>query len=153
VLIEPVLNGRSYVGAMSQRKKLRAIMTQNDLAQNATAQDAATVAAPTATQRVLANTDDSNVDDLDGWPLSVALRDELQSLDLMSQEAVPQEARPRVKTLVVQVGPREQLAPPLHRFSQNIGAATQTVVMKPFWNLVDYTRADALFESIADFEF
>jgi hypothetical protein len=54
---------------------------------------------------------------------------------------------------VVQVGPREQLAPPLHRFSQNIGAATQTVVMKPFWNLVDYTRADALFESIADFEF
>lgn len=164
VLIEPVLNGRSYVGAMSQRKKLRAMMTQNDVAQNASAQNASAQNASAqngatavttnekssvdSTQRVLGTAHEQEIDDLDGWPLSTTLRDELQALDLMSQTPTP-----GTKSLVVQVGPREQIAPPLQRFSQNIGATTQAVVMKPFWNLVDYTRADALFQAILDFEY
>jgi alpha/beta superfamily hydrolase len=159
VLIEPVLNGRSYVGAMSQRKKLRAMMTQNDLAQNAGShyagsQNAAADVVPgvngsaASTQRVLVTGAEADIDDLDGWPLSATLRNELQALDLMSQ-AAPLGAR----TLVVQVGPREQIAPPLQRFAHNCGATAQAVVMKPFWNMVDYTRADALFEAVLKFEF
>jgi alpha/beta superfamily hydrolase len=154
VLIEPVLHGRSYVGAMSQRKKLRAMMTQNDLAQKAASQNTAADAASNANgfaasaQRVLATGDEADMDDLDGWPLSTTLRGELQALDLMSHVATS-----GVRTLVVQVGPREQIAPPLQRFAQNVGATTRAVVMKPFWNLVDYTRADALFEAVLNFEF
>jgi alpha/beta superfamily hydrolase len=154
VLIEPLLNGRSYVGAMSQRKKLRAMMTQNDMAQNATSQNVTTDTVSDAngsaasTPRVLATADESDIDDIDGWPLSSTLRGELQALDLMAQEAVF-----GAKTLVVQVGPREQIGPPLQRFAQNNDATTRAVVMKPFWNLVDYTRADALFETVLNFEF
>jgi hypothetical protein len=124
-------------------------VAQNATLQNATA-DAASNAngAAGSTQGVLAITDEADIDDLDGWPLSTRLRDELQSLDLTSQEAMPD-----AKTLVVQVGPREQIAPPLQRFAQNVGATTRAVVMKPFWNLVDYTRADTLFQAVLDFEF
>jgi hypothetical protein len=89
-----------------------------------------------------------DVDDMDGWPLSKALRDELSALDLMVQP-VSQEA----KSLVVQVGPREPDAPQLERFAQRCGAATRACVMKPFWNLIDYTRADALSETVLQFEF
>jgi hypothetical protein len=148
-----VLNGRSYVGAMSQRKKAARYDDANDLAQNTcSAQSANPGATECKHSRIDAtstrDSDEREIDDLDGWPLSVTLRDELQALDLMSQTATP-----GVKTFVVQVGPREQIAPPLQRFSQNVGATTQAVVMKPFWNLVDYTRAEFLFESILQLEF
>jgi alpha/beta superfamily hydrolase len=153
ILIEPILGGRSYVAAMSQRKKLRAMMTQNDLAQSGVAQNAETQSANAQSAdaqnaKVDSAPENAKVDDLDGWPLSKALRDELSALDLMAQP-VSQEA----KTVVVQVGPREQIAPQLERFAQRCGAETRAVVMKPFWNLIDYTRADALFEAVLQFEF
>jgi hypothetical protein len=108
---------------MSQRKKLRAMMTQNDLAQSGVAQNAETQSANAQSAdaqnaKVDSAPENAKVDDLDGWPLSKALRDELSALDLMAQP-VSQEA----KTVVVQVGPREQIAPQLERFAQRCGAA------------------------------
>jgi alpha/beta superfamily hydrolase len=144
ILIEPILGGRSYVAAMSQRKKLRAMMTQNDLAQSAVAQSSQAQDRKARS----ATSEHADVDDIDGWPLSKALRDELGALDLMAQP-VSQEA----KSLVIQVGPRDQMAPSLERFAQRCGAATRAAVMKPFWNQIDYTRADALFEAVLQFKF
>ena len=149
VLIEPILNGRTYIGAMSQRKKLRAMMTQDAVAQSDLSQNAVVDKnASPVTENAPPALTNNDVEDFDGWPISQTLRNELSALNLM-----PPPELENIRTLVVQVAPREAIATPLVRFAEGCKAKTRAVVMKPFWNLIDYTRADSLFETILDFEF
>ena len=111
ILIEPLLSGRSFLMQQTAKKQIRAQLTGDGA----------------ATPSLLP------ADDLDGWPLGSALKSELQALDLK------REAAPNAKISVLQVGPREEIAPPLQNFADNLGATTRAVVMPPFWNLLDYT--------------
>jgi alpha/beta superfamily hydrolase len=138
ILIEPILHGRQYLGAMGQRKRLRAMMTNAEGANGQTSDQKPAIPAR-------ASDSTAEDEDFDGWRITTALRDELNELDLLRQ---PPSYGGRV--LVLQVGPRPQIAPPLERFAQAMKAPTQAVVMQPFWNLLDYARADALLATLKD---
>ena len=79
--------------------------------------------------------------DLDGWPLGDALRDDLNALDLRDADWY------RGESQVWNVGPRDQIAPPLQNFADQIGARTHAVVMPAFWNLLDYTPPTPLLQA------
>lgn len=148
ILIEPLLAGRPYLAAMGQRKKLRAMMTsaQGEQAQGGSA-DTVSIAETNGASQAANGDAKVAVEDLDGWPIAAPLRDSLNALDLASQ--MPH-LSPHMSTHVLQVGPRAQIATPLERFARSINASTHAVVMRPFWNLLDYARADALFDAIFD---
>ena len=177
ILIEPLLAGRPYLAAMGQRKKLRAMMTSADSDQTRSDQTrsdekqsatgTASIArendAPQATNSLVTNglatneeaknggaSDSLAVEDMDGWPIAPSLRDGLNALDLAT--TAPR-LSPRMSTHVLQVGPRAQVAAALERFANSTNAQSQAVVMRPFWNLLDYARADALFDAIFDLQF
>ena len=118
VLIEPLLSGRSFLSQQNMRKKLRADLT----GEIATAKN------------------DAEIQDLDGWPLSPRLRDELNTLDLRSIST----AEAKIPILVLQVGPKSELSAQFSSFSEKIGAQTGVVVMPPFWNLLDYADCTPL---------
>ena len=127
VLMEPLLNGRAQLSALNQKKRLRAMVTKNDAASGGQA---------------LAN--DQADDDFDGWPLSAALRDELQSLDVTQPPAFTG------ATLVLQIGPRENLLPATEKWANALNAQKYALKMQAFWNLLDYARADALYATLGD---
>jgi alpha/beta superfamily hydrolase len=138
ILIEPILNGRQYLGSIGQRKRLRAMMTNA-----AGSNDQTTGQKPDVPARATQSTAED--EDFDGWRVTSALRDELNALALLRQPPSY-----KARSLVLQVGPRPQVAPPLERFAQAIKAPAQAVVMQPFWNLLDYARADALLSTLKD---
>jgi hypothetical protein len=76
---------------------------------------------------------------MDGWAVSPLLKQELSGLDLSKWEG----AAPPV-TLLLQVGARADLTPPHQALAAKLGAQAATVVMPPFWNLLDYAPAGAL---------
>jgi pimeloyl-ACP methyl ester carboxylesterase len=84
------------------------------------------------------------VEDVDGWPLGDTLRAELQVLNLNDLPPLPA----TLNLQVLQVGPREQIAVPLQKWCEARRLTSQAVVMQPFWNLLDYTRATPLFEAM-----
>lgn len=122
VLIEPLLSGRSFLSQQTLRKKLRADLTG----------DVASVKNAT------------EIEDLDGWPLSPRLKDELNALDLRAVSIVVAQTA----ILVLQVGPKSELSPPLGAFAEKIGAKTGVVVMPPFWNLLDYSDSAPLLAAL-----
>lgn len=167
VLIEPLLNGRRYLSEMGQRKKLRAMMTseeQKNTGANSVSNGALSSGASSnggdsvhsanhsanhegarrgAAAALALGVEDMDVEDMDGWPIAPALRDEINALDLPAQPPVYEG-----ETRIYQIGPREQIAPPLARFAETLNAPCRAVVMRPFWNLLDYTRSDALWQQI-----
>ena len=177
ILIEPLLAGRPYLAAMGQRKKLRAMMTSADSDQarsdqarsdekqitTATASIVGENGAAQATNDVVTNGVATNgeaknggagdplaVEDMDGWPVAPPLCDGLNALDLATQ---PPRLSPHMSTHVLQVGPRAQIAASLERFANAVNAESHAVVMRPFWNLLDYARADVLFDAIFGLQF
>jgi alpha/beta superfamily hydrolase len=139
VLLEPILQGRQVLSAMSQRKRLRAMMTQHE-GQVAAESQTALSSAPAEP------TDD--IEDFDGWGVGAALRADLQALDLMVQ--MPAFAG---STLLLQIGPRAEIAAGLQKLLARLqepsaSAAAQAIVMQPFWNLLDYVYPDALIQTL-----
>ena len=116
LLIEPVLSGRAMLGQLNMRQKMRGQMAGGGAALPA--------------------------GDLDGWPLSEALRAEINALDLRVAASY------RGKAQVWNVGPRDAVAPPLQSFADQIGAKTRAIVMPAFWNLLDYTTPAPLLEAL-----
>jgi len=141
ISMEPILNGRQYVGAMSKRKSLRAMMTQQEGAQSG-------VVAPTPEPAAAVAMDDSGIDDFDGWGIGRPMRAELEALDLANNPP-----KLPVSPLLLQIGPREQIAAPLQTFAAATGAEVAAVTMQPFWNLLDYVRADALAAIVVNYSF
>jgi len=133
ILIEPILRGRSFLMQLGARKKLRAMMTEEE----------------GGSQKAEVRSQDAKFEDLDGWPLGETLREELRVLDLSSHP-------PKIKggVLALQVSPREQISPALEQFARalNEGASTQAVVMPPFWNRLDHVDSSPLIEAVANFE-
>jgi len=127
ILMEPILNGRQFVGAMSKRKSLRAMMTQQEASQSGVEVAPSSVVV-----------EESDVDDFDGWGMGRTMRAEFEALDLSASP-------PQLPgSLLLQLGPRDQVAAPLQKFATATGAEVAAVTMQPFWNLLDYVRADAL---------
>ena len=126
LLIEPVLSGRAMLGQLNMRQKMRVQMAGGGAALPA--------------------------GDLDGWPLSEALRAEINALDLRVAAARVAAAHAaasyRGKAQVWNVGPRDAVAPPLQSFADQIGAETRAIVMPAFWNLLDYTTPAPLLEAL-----
>lgn len=116
LLIEPILSGRSMLGQLSTRQKMRVQMAGGGAVLPA--------------------------GDLDGWPLSDALRDELNSLDLRES------ARFDGQSQVWSVGSRDAVAAPFEAFADQIGASSRAVVMPAFWNLLDYTPPAPLLNAL-----
>lgn len=141
-LIEPLLNGRRYLSEMGQRKKLRAMMTGEEQNQNTANRNGARRGAAVSPAALAPAAPD--IEDMDGWPIAPALRDEMNALDLLRQP--PSYTG---ETQIYQVGPREQIAPPLARFAQIVNAPCHALVMRPFWNLLDYARSDELWKTIS----
>ena len=123
VLIEPILGGRSFLMQMNARKKLRAQLTGGGNSPE------------TST--------DSEITDLDGWPLGKPLREGLNALDVRRE--TPKFAG---EIRVFQIGPRAEVAPPLQSWADELGANTQAIVMPAFWNLLDYTPANSLIQAL-----
>lgn len=139
ILIEPVLRGRSFLMQLGARKKLRAAMTEKE----------AGGSRPEAGEREQ-EADNAEFEDLDGWPLGTALREELNELNL--SVASPQFGG---SALVLQVSPREKIAPSLEQFTQALHpeAAVRAVVMPPFWNRLDHVSSMPLTGVVAGFDF
>jgi hypothetical protein len=138
--MEPVASGRQFIGAMSKRKSLRAMMTQQEAAQAGTV-------APTATPTVAVMPAASEVEDFDGWGVGPPMRAELEALDLLAAPVqLPGSA------LLIQIGPREQVGAPVQKLADALGADVTAVVMQPFWNLLDYVRADALTDVVVNYQ-
>jgi alpha/beta superfamily hydrolase len=132
ILLEPVLQGKTVLSALSQRKKLRAAMTQHEAAaQPESGQQ------PNHVSTHMAH----DIEDFDGWPLGETLRRDLQNLDL-ENDCPPLPPQ----TQIIQIGPRENLSPAYTRWAEKTGATPHALRLKPFWNLLDYERADALFQ-------
>lgn len=133
ILIEPVLRGRSFLMQLGARKKLRAMMTEEE----------------GGSQKSEVRSGDVKFEDMDGWPVGTALREELRTLDLSLHP-------PQIKgaALVLQIGPREQVSPSLEQFARalNPAAKTRAVVMPPFWNRLDHVESYPLLKAVADFE-
>lgn len=115
VLIEPLLSGRSFLGQQLMRQKIRAQMTGE--------------------ASVKTEVRSAGIEDLDGWPLGAKLKADLQSLDL-SRESFELKSQTRV----IQVGPKSEVAPALRALGDKLNAPVDTVVMPPFWNLLDYSN-------------
>lgn len=134
VLIEPVLNGRQYVMLMGQRKKLRAMLTREEGGVAAAAQATSTATPPFTA---------GEVEDLDGWELNPELRRELSTLNLANPTAPP-----GVTITVLQVGPRDTVAPAIQKFAEALGVTVRPVVLQPFWNQLDYVTAEPLIGAV-----
>lgn len=132
VLLEPVLQGRTLLAALNQKKRLRAMMTKSE---------GGMINVGTSNES-LANA--GNEDDFDGWPLTRDFRTELDKLDVTGVGPFSGVAR------VYQIGPREGLLPATESWAQGLGAKAQALRMQPFWNLTDYAPADALLATLAD---
>jgi alpha-beta hydrolase superfamily lysophospholipase len=81
-------------------------------------------------------------DDLDGWALGEKLKADLKSLDLKNPQKFDGES------VVVQIGPKAEVAPNVQAFSNALGATAQAAVMPAFWNLLDYQKPTALLEKL-----
>ncbi len=124
VLLEPLLSGRSFLSQQLMRQKIRAQMT-GEGGESQTQSDA------------------TEWDDLDGWPLGATMKADLQALDLMKQTLAV-----RARTRIFQVGPKAEVAPPLRALAEKLGASSEAVVMPPFWNLLDYSDAAPLLRAL-----
>jgi len=81
-------------------------------------------------------------DDLDGWALGETLKADLKTLDLKNPHKF------EGKAIVVQIGPKSEVAPNVQAFSDGLGAKAEAVVMPAFWNLLDYQKPTALLEKL-----
>jgi len=122
VLIEPLLSGKNFLSQQLMRQKIRAGLTGS-------ASSNEKEGAP--------------FDDLDGWPLGVRMKSDLNALDLGND--TPRFAG---KTRVFQIGPKAEVAPPLRAFADKLGAPVEALVMPPFWNLLDYSSPRGLLERL-----
>ena len=124
VLIEPLLIGRSFLTQQIARKKMRAQLSVSSEPQAFVdeAKQAQTKSKPFVDET-----------DLDGWPLSPALRADFTSLDLREVTRFGGESH------LLQVGPRAEIAPNLESFAAKFGSSTKVIQMPAFWNLLDYT--------------
>jgi len=139
LLIEPVLRGRSFLMQLGARKKLRAAMTEEEAGgSNAETKEATTEISDVA------------YEDLDGWPVGTQLRDELNALSLSTASL-----HFSGQALVLQVAPREKIAPPLEQFvtALNPQAVVRAVVMPAFWNRLDLVDSSLLIQAVKDFDF
>lgn len=140
ILIEPILRGRSFLMQLGARKKLRAMIT-DDEAGNASTDN--------ATENLKPKTRESKFEDMDGWALGEKMREELRALDLNTHP-------PRIKggVLCLQVSPREQVSPAVEQFARalNEAAIARAVVMPPFWNRLDHVDSAPLIAAAANFE-
>lgn len=127
VLIEPVLRGKSILSEISQKKRLRAMVTQNE--GGASPGDATALAD----------------DDFDGWPISEKLRASLEAFEI----SAAQHAATPIPTLVIGVGARAELATPLQKWAHEAGAQTLGVRMPAFWNRLDTLSAAPLLDTIS----
>ena len=120
ILVEPLLSGRSFLMQQSAKKQIRAQLTGETPIEET--QSAPKTAPP--------------ADDLDGWQLGATMKSELSALDLRRE--TPHFSG---EISILQVGPREEVAPPLQEFSGRLNARARAVVravsMPPFWNLID----------------
>jgi pimeloyl-ACP methyl ester carboxylesterase len=138
VLIEPVLRGRSLLMQLGARRKIRAALTEQELEQNLESENR---------QSSIVN---GQYEDMDGWPLGEVMRDELRALDL---SAYPPHLAAGV--LLLQIGPREKIAPPLEQFATALSpeAKARAVVMPPFWNRLDHVSPMPLLDAVDEFDF
>ena len=136
ILIEPVLRGRSFLMQLGARKKLRAMITDDE-------------AGNPKDQSSKPKNQSPEIEDMDGWPLGPAMREELRVLDISAHP-------PKIggEVLVLQVSPREQVSPPLEQFARSLNAQAKVaaVVMPPFWNRLDHLDSQPLIEAVANFE-
>jgi pimeloyl-ACP methyl ester carboxylesterase len=140
ILIEPVLRGRSFLTQLSARRKIRAALTEQESGQSSQS------AIPNSQSQIR----NPNFEDMDGWPLGEAMREELRALDLSAHPP-----RLAAGVLLLQVGPREKLAPPLEQFAAALNPATtaRALVMPAFWNRLDHVSPKPLLEVVDDFDF
>jgi pimeloyl-ACP methyl ester carboxylesterase len=139
LLIEPVLRGSSFLMQLGARKKLRAAMTEQE----------AGGLGPEAVEAEPETLDSLN-EDLDGWPIGIQMRDELNALSLNTSSL-----QFFGKTLVLQIAPREKIAPPLEQFAKTLNpqALVRAVVMPAFWNRLDLVDSSLLIQAVKDFDF
>ncbi len=138
ILIEPVLRGRSFLMQLGARQKIRAAITE---------QESGEKLQPEKSQTKI---NSQNFEDMDGWPLGEAMREELRALDLSVHP--PQLA---AKVLLLQIGTREKVAPPLEQFTAalNPRSKVHAVIMPPFWNRLDHVSPVPLLDAVSHFEF
>lgn len=144
ILIEPVLSGRSFLMQLGARKKLRAMITEEEGTSN--------LARPTSNVELK-----SEIEDYDGWPLSTAMQDELRALDLLREVSI---FASNTEVLVLQVGPRAEISPQLQKWTNALKTKnheceieSRAVVMPPVWNRLDLVSSSPLCEAVASFEF
>ena len=129
VLLEPILNGRRYWNEMAMRQKLRAKMTQKESNAEAVLQNSIV---------------ESDVFDLDGWPIGAPLQTDLQELSLDSVRAWPEQMRVQV----FQIGSKSEVSFALKAWCDARQIPVRAIVAQPFWNLLDHAPSEKLWAQI-----
>jgi pimeloyl-ACP methyl ester carboxylesterase len=147
ILMEPVLRGRSFLMQLGARQKIRAALTEQEAGENSLSEN---LSAKNST----AQNNNSQFEDMDGWPLGAAMREELHALDL-SAHPPRLNASPAPGVLLLQIGPRDKIASSLEQFAGALDTAAKVraVVMPPFWNRLDYVSPAPLLKAVTEFEF
>jgi pimeloyl-ACP methyl ester carboxylesterase len=118
VLLEPILDGKSYLTQLGQRRRLRGMLTDAD------------------------KIEDLSSEDLDGWPLGNALKNQLEELQL-GRLQLP------AKTQLWQIGARREVAPALQNWADENQLTAKVLLMLPFWNRLDAVSPEPLLSVLA----
>jgi alpha-beta hydrolase superfamily lysophospholipase len=157
VLIEPILGGKRVLSELRARQKLRANMTQHEGAASE-ATIGADESASRGTPQVLdegrepiasASATDGAPDivDFDGWAWGKSLRGDIEgwSADSIGREHL---TRLAAHAQVLQVGPRDTLAPALERWCKERDVEASVLRAQPFWSLLDHGESSELWTKV-----
>ncbi len=134
ILLEPILSGQRYWSEMAMRQKLRAKITSQEGNPNDNAQ-AKTSQIPNS---------ESDVFDLDGWPIGEKLQADLRALDLENERNWPASMRVQV----FQIGARSEVSNALKNWCEARQISASAIVAQPFWNLLDHAPSEKLWAQI-----
>ncbi len=135
VMIEPILEGKSYFASDLRRMLIKQMMTEG--------------ASRMRREDVLRKLEAGEGSlDFDGFGISGALYRELAALNLRDVK------KSAARTLIVQISPRRTVRPELEELTEayrRAGAklAVEPLVMPPIWNLLDEVDASPLADIIA----
>jgi pimeloyl-ACP methyl ester carboxylesterase len=154
ILVEPILRGKRVLSELQARQKLRANLTQHEGA-GVEQVLGADESAPRDTPQVLdegrepiaSTSSQAGALDFDGWAWGKYLR---EGLDEWSADSISREQLSRLATRVevLQVGPRDTLAPPLAAWCREREVHADFLRAQPFWSLLDHSNSRALWQKV-----
>ncbi|MFP3905246.1 MAG: alpha/beta fold hydrolase [Armatimonadota bacterium] len=120
VLWEPVISGQKYLKMNLRRSLIKAMMTAEEKFE---------------ADEIASKHSEGSIVDFDGYAVTQRMREQIERMDLVDDP--PEFTGP---TLIVHLGPRQQVSPELHKLADGmIKAEVEAVRQEPFWQRIGLT--------------